>query len=52
MKINVIRSWIKNEVKWICAKLEENASVQTEWTKKSKKFEKITWTKIILKIKW
>ncbi len=25
----MIHSWIKNEVKWIFAKLEENASVQT-----------------------
>jgi hypothetical protein len=29
MKIRMIHSWIKNEVKWICAKLEETASVQT-----------------------
>jgi len=28
-KIHMIHSWIKNEVKWIFAKLEENASVQT-----------------------
>jgi len=33
MNLHMIRSWIKNEVKWIYAKLEENASVPTEWNK-------------------
>jgi hypothetical protein len=40
MKIHIIHSWIKNEVKWIFAKLEENASVQTNAFSERKKKQK------------
>jgi hypothetical protein len=37
----MIHSWIKNEVKWIFAKLEENASVQTNaFSERNKKILK------------
>jgi hypothetical protein len=41
MKIPMIHSWIKNEVKWIFAKLEENASVRTNaFSERNKKTQK------------